>query len=78
MKLLFKAAGKKEVYNSKEHPSPFTVKKLKHLAEPYFDVVDVSYKAGFYLSLKGLLFSNSFLPMLRVSPQFTVVLKKKS
>ena len=67
MKMIFKMAGKEWIYKGKAHPTPFTVKKLKRLIEPYFNVVDISYKAGFYLSLKGLLFSNSLLPTLRIS-----------
>jgi len=72
MKVIYKMAGKEWIYKGNEHPNPFTVKKLKSLLEPYFKVVEVSYKAGLYPALKYIL-----LPRLRISPWFTCVLKKK-
>jgi len=45
----------KVIYKGKEHPNPFTVKRLKVLAESYFKVVEVSFKAGLYPSLKYIL-----------------------
>jgi uncharacterized membrane protein YGL010W len=72
MKVILKMAGEEWIYKGKAHRNPFTVKKLKRLIEPYFKVVEISYKAGLYPSLKYML-----LPTLRISPSFTFVLKKK-
>lgn len=72
MKVIFKMTGEEWIYKGKGHPNPFTVKKLKRLIEPYFKVVEISYKAGLHPSLKY-----SLLPTLRISPWFTFVLKKK-
>jgi 2-polyprenyl-3-methyl-5-hydroxy-6-metoxy-1,4-benzoquinol methylase len=72
MKVIFKMLGYEWIYKGKAHRNPFTVKKLKRLIEPYFKVVEISYKAGLYPSLKY-----TFLPTLRISPWFTFVLKKK-
>ena len=46
MRILFRLAGKSWIYKGKEHPNPFTKKKLIKLVEPYLRIVEVSYSAG--------------------------------
>jgi len=69
MRVLFRLAGKSWIYKGKEHPSPFTEKKLANITEPYLRTIEVSYAAG-------IIFKYRLLHRLKVSPHFTFVLTK--